>query len=158
MKKTLLITLMSVGLLACGEAADSPKTDASAASAANENTANTAEQTTAPDNIAKDVIPKEFEQLMAKEGVQILDVRTPAEVAEGVIPGAIHFDIYDDNFKEMLGKLDKEKPVLVYCAAGGRSGKAMGMMADLGFSEVYNLMGGMRKWSSEDRPVAELEK
>ena len=98
------------------------------------------------EQIAKSVSAQEMHDLMAKKGGQVLDVRTDGEVAGGFIPGAINIDFYSNAFREELKKLDKDSPVYVYCAVGGRSGKAMQMMKSMNFSEVYNLSGGFPKW------------
>jgi len=87
------------------------------------------------------------------EGAQILDVRTPDEWSEGVMEGATLANFYDSDFEAQLLKLDKEKPVAVYCKVGGRSGKAMAQMNKLGFKEVYNLDGGMDAWKSAGKPT-----
>lgn len=110
---------------------------------------NTEEQPAAEQQttIYKDVNVDEFKKLVAQfENEIILDVRTPGEVSQGMISGAQHIDFYADNFKDELKKLDKNKPVLVYCAAGGRSAQAQSMMKDMGFKEVYNLLGGYSAW------------
>jgi rhodanese-related sulfurtransferase len=73
-------------------------------------------------------------------------VRTPGEVAEGAIDGAVNIDFNGDDFESEISKLDKDTPVYVYCHGGGRSGNAMNMMKDLGFSEVYNLVDGYGNW------------
>lgn len=97
--------------------------------------------------IYKDVNVNEFKKLVDQlDNEVILDVRTPGEVSQGMISGAQHIDFYADNFKDELKKLDKDKPVLVYCAAGGRSAQAQAMMKDMGFKEVYNLLGGYTAW------------
>ncbi|MFM1932672.1 MAG: hypothetical protein RL226_1975 [Bacteroidota bacterium] len=109
-----------------------------------------AEQTT----IAKNVSTAEFQQLMQDHPDAILlDVRTPGEVAGGMIPNAQNIDFRDPGFAAKIGELAKDKPVLVYCASGNRSGQAMRMMADQGFTEVYNLSGGFGAWSSEGLPT-----
>ena len=69
------------------------------------------------------------------------------------VEGAIMNNIYEDDFEKQLEKLDKEKPVAVYCKVGGRSGQAMGKMNKLGFKEVYNLDGGMDAWKSAGKPT-----
>lgn len=100
------------------------------------------------------VATDQFEKLLAeKSNAQILDVRTPQEFASGHIKGAFNLDIYDAAFKEALGKLDKSRPVLVYCKSGGRSGQAAGMMKEMGFNEVYNLQGGMLAWTNAGKAV-----
>ncbi|MDB2657291.1 rhodanese-like domain-containing protein [Crocinitomicaceae bacterium] len=88
----------------------------------------------------------DFKKLMEKEGAQLLDVRTPREVANGKIGEAIEMNFHDSDFKSQLASLDKEKPVLVYCAAGGRSAKAVQMMKTMGFIEIHELRGGYSAW------------
>ena len=98
--------------------------------------------------ITKNVSATDFQALInSKTNAIILDVRTPKEVAQGIIKNAEKIDFYDENFKAELDKLDKSKPVLIYCRSGRRSGIAMSTMRELGFSEVYNLQGGIIEWS-----------
>ena len=83
----------------------------------------------------------------ADQDAVILDVRTEAEVAMGLIPGAIHIDIYQGyEFLEQIKTLDREKAYYVYCRVGGRSGQACNIMRQLGFKYTYNLLGGMEQW------------
>ncbi len=86
--------------------------------------------------------------------VQLLDVRTPGEVAKGFIEGAVHIDFFDSDFEFEVAKLDKSKPIIVYCAAGGRSAKSGKKLASLGFSKIYDLTGGFGTWKKEGYPVA----
>ena len=104
--------------------------------------------------IAKNVAPIEFKELIdsKKEGV-VLDVRTPQEIAQGAIAGHVDMNFYAPDFKEQLKTLDKSKPVMVYCAVGGRSGSAMQLLSSMGFKEVYNLAGGIRAWQSQEMPL-----
>jgi rhodanese-related sulfurtransferase len=77
----------------------------------------------------------------------ILDVRTADEVAEGIIPGAIHIDIYrGQGFIYEVDMLDKDKNYYVYCKAGGRSSQACQIMNQLDFKNTYNLLGGIMEW------------
>lgn len=97
---------------------------------------------------------EQFEKLLQEKGnAIILDVRTPEEFNSGHVKGAVNLDIYNASFKENLSKLDKAKPVLVYCKAGGRSSDAAALMSELGFSEVYNFKGGMLAWSNANKPL-----
>lgn len=64
----------------------------------------------------------------------ILDVRTPAEVAEGHLAGALFVDFLADDFKEKVQLLDKSADYIVHCRSGNRSGQAVLIMADLGFT------------------------
>lgn len=83
----------------------------------------------------------------------LLDVRTPGEFASGHIKGALNIDWNGDNFEEAVEKLDKNKPVFVYCLSGGRSGMAADVLKNMGFKEVYNLSGGLMKWRAEGLPL-----
>ncbi|MBP6391494.1 MAG: rhodanese-like domain-containing protein [Flavobacteriales bacterium] len=85
---------------------------------------------------------------------QLVDVRTPAEQEEGIIAGATMIDFNAGGFKEAAAQqLDKSKPVYVYCAAGGRSARASKQLVELGFTQVYDLVGGMEAWREADQPV-----
>lgn len=106
------------------------------------------------DHIAQDISPNSFnEKLQSLEDFQLVDVRRPDEWSEGVIANAITINWFDENFAEQIAMLDQQKPVLVYCASGGRSGKAMDLMLEQGFVEVYNLDGGIGAWKSAGLPT-----
>ncbi|WP_298498940.1 rhodanese-like domain-containing protein [uncultured Algibacter sp.] len=90
------------------------------------------------------------EQLAKDDNAVILDVRTDAEVAEGIIKNAIHLDIYKgQEFINEIEELDKSKNYYVYCRSGNRSGKACEIMEQLGFENAYNLEGGMLEWTGD---------
>lgn len=90
------------------------------------------------------------EQLENDENAVILDVRTPAEVEEGFIPGAVLMDIQrTSEFYEKAQKLDTSKNYYIYCHSGGRSGQACALFNSLGIQNAYNLMGGMMLWNGE---------
>ena len=96
----------------------------------------------------KNVDAQEFKSLVEKgEGI-VLDVRTPQETAEGIIPNAVTIDFYAPDFKDQVSKLDKNKAVYVYCRSGGRSSNAAQILKDLGFKEIYNLNGGITAWQA----------
>lgn len=82
----------------------------------------------------------------------ILDVRTPSEYSEGHIESSVNIDFNADDFKVKANELDKNKSYLVYCRSGNRSKKAVAVMKDLGFKEVYNI-GGIMDWQKEGYPV-----
>jgi len=100
----------------------------------------------APTQKIIDLNPTEFKAAMTNENIIVLDVRTPKEVAQGVIPGAKVIDFYGDNFKMEVSKLDKDKTYLVYCKSGGRSGKTCKALEDAGISNYHNLKGGITAW------------
>ena len=86
------------------------------------------------------------EMISSNANLQIIDVRTGGEVAQGIIEGAVQMDISKPNFEKELDKLDKTRPVLVYCAAGGRSKTAQNIMKEKGFENVANLTQGYSGW------------
>ena len=88
---------------------------------------------------------EKFEQLMKQE-VQLIDVRTSGEFQGGTIGDAQNIDFNAPDFKAQVSKLDKDKPVLVFCAAGGRSAGASKVLDSLGFKRIYDLRGGYRGW------------
>jgi sulfur-carrier protein adenylyltransferase/sulfurtransferase len=74
----------------------------------------------------------------------LLDVRQPAEYEEEHLPGAKLIPL--GQLGDSLGEIDKEKPVIAYCAIGGRSRVAAQLLNGYGFREVYNLKGGIKGW------------
>lgn len=89
--------------------------------------------------------------LQNEENVQLLDVRTPEEWAGGVIETPIKIDVTGNDFEgKALEKLDKTKPVYLYCRSGGRSLKASGLLAQKGF-KVYNVLGGYLEWTEKNK-------
>lgn len=90
------------------------------------------------------------EQLENDDNAVILDVRTDEEVEEGYIPNAVHIDIYlGQGFLDEVKKLDKSKNYYVYCRSGNRSGQACALMGQLGFENIYNLLGGFNDWEGD---------
>jgi rhodanese-related sulfurtransferase len=96
--------------------------------------------------INKKVTKTEFAELMKKDGAQLIDVRTSREFSAGTIDGAKNIDYNGETFEKQMKKLDKTKPVLVFCAAGGRSENAAELLKEWGFTEVYDLEGGYNGW------------
>jgi len=82
----------------------------------------------------------------------VVDVRTPDEFNKGHLKSAINVDINNDNFGSLINKLDKSKPVFVYCLSGSRSSYAKRFMLENGFKVVYDLAGGMIKWRAAGLP------
>ncbi len=92
------------------------------------------------------------EKLESLQDVQLVDVRTAEEFAGGAIKDAMNIDFYGDDFDTELAKLDKKKPVMVYCQAGapeGRSGQTLAKLKELGFNQVYELDGGYLGWANK---------
>ena len=98
-----------------------------------------------------DLTQKEWtSQLEADNNAVIIDVRTPSEVAQGIIPNAIHIDLFrGQGFIDEIKRLDQSKNYYIYCKVGGRSGQACSVMNQLGFNNTYNLIGGITEWKGE---------
>ena len=95
----------------------------------------------------------EFAKEIKTDSVQILDVRTPQEYADGHIDGAKNIDIQSDNFPQIAEKeLSKDSAILVYCRSGRRSMAAAEQLAKLGY-KVVNLKGGILEWQEAGLPV-----
>ena len=94
--------------------------------------------------------PEVLAKLMTEKNIQLVDVRTPEEYKRGAIEGAVLINFRDANFLELMkSKLNTEKPVYLYCASGGRSGKASSLLLENGFQNVYDLEGGYSAWSKK---------
>ncbi len=102
----------------------------------------------------KKLDPENFDKKLkdSKEAI-LIDVRTPGEYGQGHLASALSIDIYANDFKSRVGKLDKSKPVFVYCKAGSRSGSAVDIMSDMGFKEIYDLSGGIMAWQQAKKPI-----
>jgi thioredoxin 1 len=118
--------------------------------------ANPAEPAATPAHVAgtrSNVDAPTFQQLAAQKRGIVLDVRTPGEVARGHLPDATCIDISDARFAQKLDLMAKDKPIFVYCASGHRSSAAADLLIQKGFSEVYNLDGGIGAWASAGLPI-----
>ncbi|MDH3392935.1 MAG: rhodanese-like domain-containing protein, partial [Desulfobulbaceae bacterium] len=98
------------------------------------------------------VTPPQAQQLInSRKGLVMIDVRTPQELANGVIKGSHNVPLWP----VMQGKLNlpKDTPLLVICAVGGRSYAAGQALVKWGFQEVYNLKGGIDGWKQAGLPL-----
>lgn len=88
-------------------------------------------------------------ELQSKVGqqIQLIDVRTPEEFFENNIEGSQNIDISSKDFEQKVAQLDQNKPIYVYCRKGSRSRKAAQKLEDLGFTEIYDLKGGILEWN-----------
>ena len=97
----------------------------------------------------------EFEKAVSKDSVQILDVRTPGEYTSGHIKNTLLANWNDKaEFDRRISFIDKNKPVYVYCLAGGRSAAAAEKMRAMGFENVYELQGGINGWKAANKNLA----
>ena len=97
----------------------------------------------------------EFEkEITTKANIQILDVRTPGEFFSGHIKNALLADWNDKKeFDRRIIFVDKNKPVYVYCLAGGRSAAAAAKMRKMGYENVFELTGGTNAWRAANKPL-----
>jgi rhodanese-related sulfurtransferase len=103
---------------------------------------------------AQNVDANTFEQKIIAGGVQVLDVRTAGEYSGSHLKNVMLADWTNKaQFEERVKYLDKNKTLLVYCAAGGRSGQAAVWLKEQGFKEVVNLQGGITAWNAAGKPV-----
>lgn len=90
----------------------------------------------------------EYRSAIASGDIQLVDVRTPHEFRSGSIANAINIDFFQPTvFAEKFSRLDKDKPVYIYCRSGARSQKTAAKLIDMGFKEIYDLKGGFTQWS-----------
>ena len=108
------------------------------------------------DNIMS-VSAVEFEKAIKADSVQLLDVRSSQEFAEGHIAGAININVQSDDFRQRADKeLSKDSTILVYCRSGRRSMDAAETLTELGY-KVVNLKGGIIEWNEEGLPVKAIK-
>ncbi len=100
--------------------------------------------------ITNDIDIDEFRKKMASQNYILVDVRTEKEFDDGHIENALNIDYFSTTFSDEISNIGLERPVLVYCRSGNRSGKSMRIMSDLGFKEVYNLIGGIKGWKAKN--------
>lgn len=103
--------------------------------------------------VIKNIDASVFESSIKKEDAVILDVRTAQEFRSGHIQDATNIDFYADDFLDKLKIVRKEVPIYVYCRSGGRSTAATRKMKALGFTQVYNLVGGIGAWKAKNYPI-----
>ena len=99
------------------------------------------------------ISPEEMQEISQIEGVQLVDVRTPEEYEEGYIEGFQNIDFFSDTFTQEIEKLDKSKPVIVYCRSGRRSADCAKQLKEKGFVKIYDLDGGIAKWEFEGHEI-----
>ena len=104
----------------------------------------------------ENVSPDQAEKLMAgSPRLIVIDVRTPDEFAEGHIAGAKNADLLGDDFEKMIAALPTDRPVIVHCAAGNRSAKAVAKIAALKLPvQIFHLKSGFNGWKAAGKPVA----
>lgn len=94
-----------------------------------------------------------MEALKSDPAAIVVDVRTPQEFAEGHLPGAINVEL--DRLPDLAPSLlpDKNAHLLVYCRSGSRSGFAVSILDQMGYSRLVDMTGGIVQWSHQGYPV-----
>lgn len=89
--------------------------------------------------------------MLTNRDAQLLDVRSPDAFRKAHILNAKNIPLAE--LEDRIGKLDRDKAVIVYCDTGVSSQRAAGILLKAGFGEVYNLQGGLVNWRRENLPV-----
>ncbi len=104
-------------------------------------------------SVGQNLSALDFQKKMVElPNAPIVDVRTPDEFNQSRLKNAVNINIGDQSFPTQIGKLDKSKPVFVYCLTGSRSSYATRYMISQGFKVVYDLTGGIMRWRSAGLP------
>ncbi|MCF7569215.1 rhodanese-like domain-containing protein [Sabulilitoribacter arenilitoris] len=98
---------------------------------------------------AKLISAEDMQSLLKQDSVLLIDVRTPKEFNAGHIKNALNINFFAPTFTEDIKAIDKEKPVILYCRSGKRSAKSAKKFIEAGFTDLYNLDGGIIKWKLE---------
>ncbi|OHD39097.1 MAG: hypothetical protein A2015_01410 [Spirochaetes bacterium GWF1_31_7] len=83
----------------------------------------------------------------------LIDVRTPSEFQSGHIKNALLIDFNSSNFNTIIESLDRSKTYMLYCRSGNRSGQAMEIMKNKGFTGIYNMQSGFNEYQNLGYPV-----
>ena len=127
--KIVLLLILSISFTSCAQTTKSE----------------TISEETKEDIVVSLISPKD---LNAKLGdIQLIDVRTPEEYAQGHLKNAVNINFYDPTFANDMDELDKSKELYIYCRSGKRSGKASKQLENMGFTKVYDLQGGINDWN-----------
>lgn len=104
-----------------------------------------------PSDTQREVDVRQTADALTTGAAQIVDVREPAEWADGHIPGAIHMPLGD--MARRAATLDPSRPVITVCRSGKRSLVALAPLRDAGITDARSLAGGMNAWRAAGKPV-----
>mgnify|MGYP000666104674 FL=1 len=89
----------------------------------------------------------DFKNQISNDNVLLFDVRTMDEFNSGHLKGSINIDFYEEKlFDKFFKKVNKSKPIYIYCRSGNRSKKSSEKLKNLGFVKVFDLEGGYKNW------------
>lgn len=103
------------------------------------------------------VTAEEMKSILEMEDVQLVDVRTPEEHDQEHIVNSQNIDFTSPTFDDDISKLDKAKPVILYCKGGNRSAKCARKLKEAGFKKIYDLEGGISKWKHSEKLNIEVK-
>jgi rhodanese-related sulfurtransferase len=86
-------------------------------------------------------------RIEAGDNVEIVDIRSDAEIAQGILPSAQHLPMHLIPLK--MHDLPKDRDVILYCRSGARSYQACAYLAQQGVANVFNLRGGIIDWARQ---------
>jgi len=134
----LMAALLVVGITGCG----------AAHTAVVEETVVAGEAEAAPEvvELSDEVKPETLAELNAQGKIAVIDVREDWEFAEGYIPGATLIPL--GSLPDRAGEIPTDKPVVLVCRSGNRSGQAFRFLSGEGYDNVSNMTGGMKAWSA----------
>lgn len=95
------------------------------------------------------ISPEEVYEAVTNSDRQLIDVRTTEEFEEGHVANSKNICVTEDGFKEKASKLNKNEPVYVYCKSGKRSANAAQILKEMGFTEIYDMDGGILNWEKQ---------
>ena len=98
-----------------------------------------------------DISVEQAKQMIDNNEVFLLDVRTQEEFDEGYIEGAILIPDYE--LASRLSEVPEDEKILVYCRSGRRSVTASNILVDAGYTDVYNMLGGINDCNDAEYPV-----
>ncbi|MBD3669633.1 MAG: rhodanese-like domain-containing protein [Gammaproteobacteria bacterium] len=103
---------------------------------------------------ANNLSPQQAIQKINHDDAVIIDVREAGEVSEGKIRDSVHIPL--GSLKEKTSELEKykDRPLIMVCRSGNRSGHALNILRKAGFENLYNLKGGVMAWTSANLPLA----
>ncbi len=162
--KKLLLVIFAIGLLSSCKQDTAAKTDSKAKTEQTSSNKNVKtgpavrdgnvirQKVTVGGNQNMDINAKTaLVMIKSNPNLKILDVRTEKEVSKGIYPNAMHIDVNKPSFESEIDKLDKKGTYIVYCKSGGRSGKAVSKMRELGFMNSYNMTEGYKGFTKASK-------
>jgi rhodanese-related sulfurtransferase len=105
------------------------------------------------ENITVEAVNYMIQGNEGKTDFVVVDVRRKDEFDAGHIANAVNIDFTKSDFKDRIGKQDRNNKYVVYCRSGSRSSKAANTMNGLGFRQVYNIIGGYNQWKADNLPI-----